>query len=55
MEDSDKDKKIIESANVENKAAEKFAASMAGASDASEDVETTTNNKLASTIGQALS
>lgn len=54
LEDSAKDKKLIENADLEKKAAEKFANTMTGASDASEDIETP-ENKLAFTIGQALS
>lgn len=54
LEDSAKDKKSIAKAALEKEAAEKFASAAAGASDASEDIETP-NNKLAATIGQALS
>ena len=56
MADSAKDKKTIEKADLEKKAAEKFASSMAGASDvdaASEDVKVVKadEKKLESTIG----
>jgi len=54
LDDSAKDKKLIAKVALEKEAAEKFASAAAGASDASEDIETP-NNKLAATIGQALS
>lgn len=54
MDDSAKDKKLIARVALEKEAAEKFASAAAGASDASEDIEAP-NNKLAATIGQALS
>ena len=60
LEDSAKDKKVIEKADLEKKAAEKFASSMVGADSeaASEEVQVVQTNKdkkLESTIGQALS
>ena len=58
LNDSAKDKKIIEKADIEKKAAEKFASSMVGADSEAASEEVTviqTNKKLESTIGQALS
>jgi hypothetical protein len=52
LEDSAKDKKAIEKADLEKKSAEKFASNMAGASDAaSEDVEIADKKKSESTVG----
>lgn len=48
LEDSAKDKKVIEHADLEKKAAENFAKTVSGESDTSEE---TTDDKLASTIG----